>query len=342
MTVVETLSGVDVAAAPLLDVEKLSVTFHRDGRAIAVVRDLSFRLETGKVLCIIGESGSGKSVTLRAVMRLLARSTRLDGRIGLDGYDMLALPERKLSELRGSLVAMIFQEPMTAFDPVYTVGQQIGETLRRHKGMDARAARARAKELLDLVQVPRAEARLDAYPHELSGGLRQRAMIALALSCQPALLLADEPTTALDATVQIQILLLLRSLQRELGMAMVFVTHDLSVAAEIADEVAVMYAGRFVETGPVADLLHRPCHPYTAGLMASSVGDKLPGAHLAAIPGQPPDPALTLPGCSFAPRCAYANEACLARIPPELWISTAHAVRCIHAVPTASAKSCNA
>ena len=160
--------------------------------------------------------------------------------------------ERKLSELRGPLVAMIFQEPMTAFDPVYTIGQQIGETLQRHKGMDARAARARAKELLDLVQVPRAETRLDAYPHELSGGLRQRAMIALALSCRPALLLADEPTTALDATVQIQILLLLRSLQRELGMAMIFVTHDLSVAAEIADDVAVMYAGRFVETGPVS------------------------------------------------------------------------------------------
>ena len=227
-------------------------------------------------------------MTLRAIMRLLAKSAQCDGRISLAGHDMLALSERKLSALRGPLVAMIFQEPMTAFDPVYTIGQQIGETLRRHKGMDARAARARAKELLDLVQVPRAEARLDAYPHELSGGLRQRAMIALALSCRPALLLADEPTTALDATVQIQILLLLRSLQRELGMAMIFVTHDLAVAAEIADEVAVMYAGRFVETGPVADLLRRPRHPYTVGLMTSAVGDKPPGAHLAAIPGRRP------------------------------------------------------
>jgi peptide/nickel transport system ATP-binding protein len=221
---------------------------------------------------------------------------------------------------------------MTAFDPVYTIGQQIGETLRRHKGMDARAARARAKELLDLVQIPRAAARLDAYPHELSGGLRQRAMIALALSCGPALLLADEPTTALDATVQIQILLLLRSLQRELGMAMIFVTHDLSVAAEIADDVAVMYAGRFVETGPVADLLRRPRHPYTMGLMASSVGDKSPGAHLDAIPGQPPDPAAMMPGCSFAPRCAQANEVCLAGLPAELWITPDHAARCVRAV----------
>ena len=184
------------------------------------------------------------------------------------------------------------------------------------------------------MQIPRAASRIDAYPHELSGGLRQRAMIALALSCRPALLLADEPTTALDATVQIQILLLLRSLQRELGMAMIFVTHDLSVAAEIADDVAVMYAGRFVETGPVTDLLHRPRHPYTVGLMASSVGDKPPAAHLDAIPGQPPDPASILPGCSFAQRCAHVSDACLAGLPPALWITPEHAARCIRAVPS--------
>jgi peptide/nickel transport system ATP-binding protein len=330
----QTLSRIDVAAEPLLDVEKLSVTFRRDGRAIPVVRDLSFRVQAGKVLCIIGESGSGKSVTLRALMRLVAKSAQLRGRVSLAGHDMLALSERGLSDLRGALVALIFQEPMTAFDPVYTIGQQIGEVLRRHKGMDARAARARTKELLDLVQIPHAEARLDAYPNELSGGLRQRAMIALALSCRPSLLLADEPTTALDATVQIQILLLLRSLQRELGMAMIFVTHDLSVAAEIADDVAVMYAGRFVETGPVADLLRRPRHPYTVGLMASSVGDKPPGAHLAAIPGQPPDPASILPGCSFAQRCAHASEACVAGLPSELWITPEHSARCIRAIPS--------
>jgi peptide/nickel transport system ATP-binding protein len=334
MAATQTLSRVDLPAAPLVDVENLNVTFRRDGRAIPVVRDLSFSLDAGKVLCIIGESGSGKSVTLRAVMRLLGKSARLDGRVNLAGRDMLALSERKLSELRGALVAMIFQEPMTAFDPVYTIGQQIGETLRRHNGMGGRAARARAKELLDLVQIPRAASRIDAYPHELSGGLRQRAMIALALSCRPALLLADEPTTALDATVQIQILLLLRSLQRELGMAMIFVTHDLSVAAEIADDVAVMYAGRFVETGPVTDLLHRPRHPYTVGMMASSVGDKPPGAHLDAIPGQPPDPESILPGCSFAQRCAQVSDACLAGLPPALWITPEHAARCIRAVPS--------
>jgi peptide/nickel transport system ATP-binding protein len=332
MAATQTLSRTDRSAEPLVDVENLNVTFRRDGRTIPVVRDLSFSLGAGRVLCIIGESGSGKSVTLRAVMRLLGTSAQLDGRINLAGHDMLALPERKLSQLRGALVAMIFQEPMTAFDPVYTIGQQIGETLRRHERMGARAARTRAKELLDLVQIPRAEARLDAYPHELSGGLRQRAMIALALSCRPALLLADEPTTALDATVQIQILLLLRSLQRELGMAMIFVTHDLAVAAEIADDVAVMYAGRFVETGPVADLLRRPRHPYTVALMASSVGDKPPGAHLDAIEGQPPDPSSILPGCSFAPRCTHASDACLAGSPPELWITPDHAARCIRAV----------
>jgi peptide/nickel transport system ATP-binding protein len=332
MAATQTLARIDAASMPLLDVQNLSVTFRHDGRAIPVVRELSFGLMPGKVLCVIGESGSGKSVTLRAVMRLLAPNARLDGRINLAGHDMLTLPERNLADLRGALVAMIFQEPMTAFDPVYTIGQQIGEALRRHLNMDARAARARTKELLDLVQIPRAAARLDAYPHELSGGLRQRAMIALALSCRPALLLADEPTTALDATVQIQILLLLRSLQRELGMAMIFVTHDLSVAAEIADDVAVMYAGRFVETGPVADLLCRPRHPYTVGLMASSVGDKSPGAHLDVIAGQPPDPAAMLPGCSFAPRCAQVGEACLAGLPPELWIAPEHAARCVRAV----------
>ena len=313
----------------LLEVERLSVTFQREGRQIPVVRDLSFTLDAGKVLCIIGESGSGKSVTLRAIMRLMAKSARLDGRVCLGGHEMLAKSERELARLRGPLVSMIFQEPMNALDPVFSIGEQIAETLRRHDGIDGRTARVRAKDLLDLVQVPRAADRLSAYPHELSGGLRQRAMIALALACRPKLLLADEPTTALDATVQIQILLLLRRLQRELGMAMIFVTHDLSVGAEIADDIAVMYAGRFVETGPVGALLRRPGHPYTRGLMSSSVGDKPPGAHLDAIPGQPPDPSLVLPGCSFAPRCSDAIEACRSAVPALVSITGAHGVRCI-------------
>jgi peptide/nickel transport system ATP-binding protein len=197
---------------------------------VHAVNGVSFSVLPGEVLCILGESGSGKSVTLRALMRLLPRRTQIEGSVSVDGQDVLAMPSRALRDLRGGLVAMVFQEPMTALDPVYTVGQQVGETVRRHTGCDRRAARARALELLELVRIPSAERRLDAYPHELSGGLRQRAMIAMALSCEPRLLLADEPTTALDATVQVQVLILLRRLQRELGMGMIFVTHDLGVA----------------------------------------------------------------------------------------------------------------
>jgi peptide/nickel transport system ATP-binding protein len=210
---------------------------------------------------------------------------------------------------------MIFQEPMTALDPVYTVGRQIGETVRRHTGCSRSAARQRALELLELVRIPSAERRLDAYPHELSGGLRQRAMIAMALSCNPRLLLADEPTTALDATVQVQVLILLRRLQRELGMGMIFVTHDLGVAAEIADTIAVMYAGRIVESGPVAQVLSAPAHPYTAGLLASTVHGELGDRDISAIPGSPPDLRRLPPGCSFAPRCVRRTAECRSAVP---------------------------
>jgi peptide/nickel transport system ATP-binding protein len=225
------------------------------------------------------------------------------------------MPARELRALRGGLVSMIFQEPMTALDPVYTVGQQIGETLRRHTGLSRSAARARALELLELVRIPSPERRLDAYPHELSGGLRQRAMIAMSLSCNPRLLLADEPTTALDATVQVQVLILLRRLQRELGMGMIFVTHDLGVAAEIADTVAVMYAGRIVESGPVADVLGAPAHPYTRGLLASTVHGQARDRDIDAIPGSPPDMRRLSPGCSFAPRCSERLPACRLAVP---------------------------
>src|SRR5271154_835588 len=217
---------------------------------------------------------------------------------------------KELRDLRGGLAAMVFQEPMTALDPVYTIGQQIGETVRRHTGCDRKAARARALELLELVRIPSAERRLDAYPHELSGGLRQRAMIAMALSCNPRLLLADEPTTALDATVQVQVLILLRRLQRELGMGMIFVTHDLGVAAEIADRIAVMYAGRIVEVGPVAQVLSDPLHPYTAGLLASTVHGQARDRDIDAIPGSPPDMRRLPQGCSFAQRCSRRSAEC--------------------------------
>jgi peptide/nickel transport system ATP-binding protein len=302
-------------SAPLAEICDLRVQFVSREATVRAVDGVSFSVQSGEVLCILGESGSGKSVTLRALMRLLPPQAQIQGSVRVAGEDVLSMPARQLRDLRGGLVAMIFQEPMTALDPVYTIAQQIGETLRRHTGIGRSAARSRARELLELVRVPSAERRLDAYPHELSGGLRQRAMIAMALSCNPRLLLADEPTTALDATVQVQVLILLRRLQRELGMGMIFVTHDLGVAAEIADNIAVMYAGRIVESGPVAQVLRAPAHPYTAGLLASTVHGQPRERDIDAIPGSPPDMRRLLPGCSFAPRCPRRMPACRQAVP---------------------------
>jgi peptide/nickel transport system ATP-binding protein len=302
-------------SAPLVEVSDLRVKFVSREATVHAVNGVSFTARPGEVLCILGESGSGKSVTLRTLLRLLPRQAQIAGGVSVNGRDVLAMAPAELCDLRGGLVSMIFQEPMTALDPVYTVGQQVGETMRRHTGCGRRAARARALELLELVGIPSAERRLDAYPHELSGGLRQRAMIAMALSCNPQLLLADEPTTALDATVQVQVLVLLRRLQRELGMAMIFVTHDLGVAAEIADTIAVMYAGRIVELGPVGQVLSSPLHPYTAGLLASTVHGQDKDRDIDAIPGSPPDMRRLPQGCSFAPRCARCIAVCRTAIP---------------------------
>jgi peptide/nickel transport system ATP-binding protein len=315
-------------AAPLVTVEDLSVRFVSRDMNVPVVNGVSFSLKQGEVLCLLGESGSGKSVTMRSLMRLLPPTAQLGGKIEVGGIDVLTLPRNQLGRIRGSLISMIFQEPLTALDPVYTIGQQISETVREHEGISQADAMRRALELLELVQVPSAKRRLAAYPHELSGGLRQRAMIALALSCRPKLLLADEPTTALDATVQIQVLLLLRELQRELGMATIFVTHDLGVACEVADQVAVMYAGRFVETGSITDIMDRPAHPYTQGLLNSTVSESLRDQDLASIPGAPPDLAALPPGCTFAPRCARHTPACDIGVPP-LRGADGHQSRCI-------------
>jgi peptide/nickel transport system ATP-binding protein len=324
-------------SAPLAQVRDLSVRFVTREATVHAVNGISFSVRPGEVLCILGESGSGKSVTLRALMRLLPpRRTQIEGSIRVCGEDVLAMRNRDLRDLRGGLVSMIFQEPMTALDPVYTVGQQIGETVRQHTSVSRAAARARAFELLELVRIPSAERRLDAYPHELSGGLRQRAMIAMALSCNPRLLLADEPTTALDATVQVQVLILLRRLQRELGMGMIFVTHDLGVAAEIADRVAVMYAGRIVESGPVAQVLGAPAHPYTAGLLASTVHGQARDRDIDAIPGSPPDMRRLLPGCSFASRCSRPMAECRASIPEPRFPEPGHMSACL-AVPDPAA-----
>jgi peptide/nickel transport system ATP-binding protein len=316
----------------LAEVRDLSVRFVTREATVHAVNGVSFTVEPGKVLCILGESGSGKSVTLRALMRLLPpRRTRIEGEVRIDGQDVLAMPPRALRDLRGGLVAMIFQEPMTALDPVYTIGRQIVEAVRRHTGCGPNVARERALELLELVRIPSPARRLDAYPHELSGGLRQRAMIAMALSCNPRLLLADEPTTALDATVQVQVLILLRRLQRELGMGMIFVTHDLGVAAEIADTIAVMYAGRIVESGPVAQILSAPAHPYTAGLLASTVHGQPRDRDIDAIPGSPPDLRRLPQGCSFAPRCPRRMADCRIIVPQPRIPALGHMAAC-HAV----------
>ncbi|MBO0763914.1 MAG: ABC transporter ATP-binding protein [Hyphomicrobiaceae bacterium] len=317
---------------PLVEVKNLTVKFVNREATVQAVNGVSLEMAPGEVLCIIGESGSGKSVTMRALIRLLPKGrAAISGHMRVGDYDILSLSEREITEVRGSTISMIFQEPMTALDPVYTIGDQIAETVVRHEGCSQKVGMARALELLQVVKVPSAERRLTAYPHELSGGLRQRAMIALALSCRPSLLLADEPTTALDATVQIQVLILLRKLQKELGMGVIFVTHDLGVAAQIADKVAVMYAGRIVEYGSVRDVLLRPSHPYTIGMLASTVLGQTRDADIEAIPGSPPDLRRLPPGCSFAPRCRYADNECRSVVPAATAVAPGRLVRCFKA-----------
>ncbi len=314
---------------PLLSVRDLYVTFVTRERTVHAVNGVSFDLQRGEVLSILGESGSGKSVSLRAVQRLLPeRRTRISGSIRMDGEEILEMDGSRLRSLRGGEVAMIFQEPATAFDPVYTVGQQIAEAVMKHKGTSYASARSRALELLELVRIPSAAQRLNNYPHEMSGGMRQRAMIALALSCDPKILLADEPTTALDATVQIQVLLLMQQLQRELGLGVIIVTHDVGVAIEIGDRLAVMYGGKIVESGPLAEVVRDPQHPYTQGLLSSTIHAASRGRRLQAIPGTPPNLSSPPSSCSFAPRCPYAADVCLAVVPDEVQLSPTHMSRC--------------
>jgi peptide/nickel transport system ATP-binding protein len=321
-----------------VDIRGLRVTFGGGSRPVRAVSDVTLSIAQGEAVALIGESGSGKSVTMRSVLRLHPRSARTEGAIRVGGRDVMAMDARALSAFRGGEAAMIFQEPLLALDPVYTVGQQIVETVRRHEGVSAAEARARALELFERVRIPSPARRLDAYPHEMSGGMRQRAMIALALSCRPKLLLADEPTTALDATVQIQVLLLLRELQRELGLSIIFVTHDIGAAVEVADRIAVMYGGRIVEEGTARELIRAPRHPYTLGLLKSRAHDAMTkGARLDAIPGAPPDLANLPPGCAFAPRCALAVEACRRDAPGLTALNPTHAARCLRLDATAPA-----
>ena len=298
---------------PLLSVRGLTVAF---GRGV-VVDEVGFDLAPGEVLGIVGESGSGKSLTALALMRLVPDPGRVSAtRIEFEGRDLTALDENAMQHVRGASMAMVFQEPMTSLNPVFTCGRQVAEALVHHRGMGAAAARAETLRLFQLVEIPSPAQRLDDYPHQLSGGMRQRVMIAMALACRPKLLIADEPTTALDATIQAQILDLLRGLQRELGMAVILITHDLGVVAEFARRVLVMYAGRVVEDAPAGALFARPFHPYAEGLLASIPRLDGPLGRLDAIPGQVPAPEASLPGCRFAPRCRYAIAACLAGVPP--------------------------
>ncbi|MBN9344623.1 MAG: ABC transporter ATP-binding protein [Devosia sp.] len=303
--------------SPLLDVRGLSVTLTREGSAAALVDDVSFSLAAGEILCIVGESGCGKTVTARSIIGLNRTDPRftLGGRIDFDGTDLLSLSETQMRGVRGAKIAMIFQDPMTSLNPLHRIGAQIGEVLRNHTDLGSRAIRERTIELLAQVGIPYPGSRIDDYPHQFSGGMRQRAMIALALACSPSLLIADEPTTALDVTTQKQILSLIDGLRHQYGMAVVLITHDLGVVAGIADRVMVMYAGQCVEAGAVRDVFRAPQHPYTAGLLASiPAANRVRTPRLPSIKGAPPVLTEGRPaGCAFRPRCEHAFGACVER-----------------------------
>jgi peptide/nickel transport system ATP-binding protein len=315
--------------APLVEMKDVTVRFE-GARTVYAVNGVTFSLQPGETLSILGESGSGKSVTLKTLLRLLPENrTKIGGALHVGGVDVLSLDGRALANHRGGTVSMIFQDPMLALDPVYTIGDQIAEAVIRHEGISRAEGLARALDMLTRVRIPSPERRMKAYPHEMSGGMRQRAMIALALACRPKLLLADEPTTALDATVQIQILLLLRELQREFGMTMIFVTHDIGVAVEVSDRIAVMYAGEFVETGSVREIIRAPRHPYTKGLLAANLHGVVKGQRLDAIPGAPPALETIPAACSFAPRCPIRIAPCEEGRPPNVVLGKDRAVRCL-------------
>ena len=320
----------DTPTHAFVDIRQLHVTFTGGKKPVQAVSGVDLRVQRGEVVALIGESGSGKSVTLRTLLRLHAeKKTQITGQIRVGDQDVLTLSQDQLSRFRGRVASMIFQEPLLALDPVYSVGQQIIETIRRHENVSEDTARQRALSLFERVRIPSPERRLQAYPHEMSGGMRQRAMIALSLACQPQLLLADEPTTALDATVQIQILLLLRELQKEMGLSVIFVTHDIGAAVEVADRIAVMYAGRIVEEGPARTLMREPRHPYTRALLQSRADGALAkGQRLETIAGSPPDLTNLPQGCAFASRCKVAVPECSATRPEVTWLADGHSVRC--------------
>jgi peptide/nickel transport system ATP-binding protein len=307
----------------LLEVKDLSTRFRVEGGELTAVDGISFSVQAGRTLGIVGESGCGKSVTSLSIMGLLPK-----GQGRFDGADLTQMPAADLRALRGNRIAMIFQEPMTSLNPAFTIGDQLIEGIRCHSDLSHEAARERAIEMLRRVRIPSPERRIDEYPHKLSGGMRQRVMIAMALACEPSLLIADEPTTALDVTIQAQVLELMRTLRGETGTAIMLITHDLGVIAELADDVVVMYAGRIVERASVARLFAEPQHPYTIGLLGSIPKLHLTQDRLAAIEGQVPTPMSLMPGCRFAPRCPFAGDVCLTAQPPLADLGGGHEAAC--------------
>jgi len=315
----------------LMEVNNLSVSFKQGPQESRAVNGVSFQLKPHQTLGIIGESGSGKSVMLRTLLGLTrAPKTNIRGQIHFNGKELTGLSESEYSSIRGKDISMIFQDPMTALDPVFPVGFQLCETIRRHQSVSQTEALKRAEELLATVGIPSPRSRLGQYPHQMSGGMRQRVMIAIAIACRPALLLADEPTTALDVTIQAQVLSLIKDLQRESGMGIIFVSHDIGVVASIADEIAVMYAGRIVEQGSVEQVMDEPNHPYTQALLAANVTLGMKG-RLKAIQGHPPRPDCLPRGCAFAPRCPVAADVCKALAPQATTLQPGHAVACFAA-----------
>jgi peptide/nickel transport system ATP-binding protein len=320
----------------LLEVSDLSVRFRTDRGPVHAVDRMSFTLDEGEVLGIVGESGCGKSVTALSMLQLLPPSAEVSGEARFEGEDLLRLPASQLRRIRGKEISFVFQEPMTSLNPVFTVGRQIGEVLRRHLGLSRSAARARTIELLELVRIPAARRRLGEYPHQLSGGMRQRVMIAMAVACDPKVLIADEPTTALDVTIQAAILDLMRELRERLGTAVILITHNLGVVADLADRVVVMYAGRRAEEAPVHELFANPQHPYTIGLLGAiprlgeDSGNGSGRARLQEIPGRVPALAELPQHCAFAPRCPRADELTWSQVPELREVQRGHFVACFH------------
>jgi peptide/nickel transport system ATP-binding protein len=314
----------------LVSIRNLTVAF--DGQP--ALRGIDLHVTRGEAVGLVGESGCGKSVTWLAALGLLPAHARIGGSVMIGGQELLGAPASVLERVRGGRIAMIFQDPTSSLNPVHRIGRQIAEALMLHRGMDGGAARAEAKRLLDQVGIPDAARRIDAYPHELSGGQNQRVMIAIALAGRPELLVADEPTTALDVTIQAQILELIQQLRRETGMALVLISHDLGVVAEACDRVAVMYAGRIVEQAPIARLFAAPAHPYTRGLLGALPPIQGPRRRLVAIPGGVPEPWAMPPGCAFAPRCPSRSAVCDSDLPPSVPLTASHEAACRHiAIP---------